>query len=145
MANRWLKEISDVEGVEGILLVSDNGHIVERIGKKPEQGILVQLSKRIVRIIVAHNLDEKSVKEIELIWNNYRIFAMSVKTFTVIIFCNSPKAISLLRITVNVAIGHILEDKKSMKQIKKFTGQAEIVIEKEYLDQLEIKLISKLQ
>jgi hypothetical protein len=145
MVNRWLKEISDVAGVEGTLLVSDNGHIVEKIGTNLEQGVLEQLSKRIIRIIMAHNLDEKSVKGIELIWHNYRILAMSVKTFAIIIFCNSPKALSLLRITVNVVIGHLLEDKKSMKQIKKFTGHSEIVLEKEYLDQLEIKLISKLQ
>jgi hypothetical protein len=145
MVNRWLKEITDIKGVEGLLLVSDNGHIIEKIGIEFEQGVLEQMTKRIIRIIAAHNLDEISVKEIELIWNNYRILAMSAKTFTLIIFCGSTKVFSLLRITVNVVVGHLLEDKKSMKQINKYTGQPEIVLEKEYLDQLEIKLISKLQ
>ena len=145
MVNRWLKEISDVTGVEGALLVSDNGHIIEKIGTQLEQGTLEQMAKRIMRIIAAHNIDEKSIKEIELIWYNYRILAMSAQTFTFIIFCGSIKALSLLRITVNVVVGHLLEDKKSMKQINKLTGQPEIVLEKEYLDQLEIKLISKLQ
>ncbi len=145
MINRWLKEILDTEGVEGLLLVSDNGHIVEKHGTDLELGTLEQLSKRIIRIIAAHGLDEKSVKEIELIWHDYSILAMSANIFTVIILCGSCKALSLLRITVNVVIGHILEDKKSMKKIKKFTGQSDIVLEKEYLDQLEIKLISKLQ
>lgn len=145
MVNRWLKEITDIAGVEGVLLVSDNGHIIENIGTDLDQGTLEQLTKRLMRIISAHNLDEKFVKEIELIWNNYRILAMSAKTFTLIIFCGSTKALSLLRITVNVVVGHLLEDKKSMKKINKFTGQPEILLEKEYLDQLEIKLISKLQ
>jgi predicted regulator of Ras-like GTPase activity (Roadblock/LC7/MglB family) len=145
MVNRWLKEITEITGVEGALLVSDNSHIIEKIGTKLDQGILEQMAKRIIRIISAHNLDEKSVKEIELIWYNYRILAMSAKTFTLIIFCGSTEALSLLRITVNVVVGHLLEDKKSMKKINKFTGQPEIVLEKEYLDQLEIKLISKLQ
>jgi hypothetical protein len=145
MINRWLKEITAIDGVEGLLLVSDNGHIVEKLGTDLEHGTLEQLSKRIMRIIVAHRIDEKSVKEIELMWGNYRILAMSANIFTIIILCSSSRALSLLRITVNVVIGHILEDKKSMKQIKKFAGQSEIVLEKEYLDQLEIKLISKLQ
>jgi putative component of toxin-antitoxin plasmid stabilization module len=145
MINRWLKEITDIAGVEGLLLVSDNGHIIEKIGTNFDQNIHEQIAKRILRIITTHNLDEKSIKELELIWHNYRILVMSAKTFTIIIFCGSTKAISLLRITVNVVIGHILDDKKSMKQIKKFTGQSEIVLDKEYLDQLEIKLISKLQ
>ena len=145
MVNRWLKEITDVTGVEGAILVSDNGHIIEKIGTVPEPGTLEQIAKRIIRIITAHNLDEKSVKEIELIWHDYRILAMSAQLFTLIIFCGSTKALSLLRITVNVVVGHLLEDKKSMKQINKFTGQSEIVLDKDYLDQLEIKLISKLQ
>ena len=145
MVNRWLKEITDVTGVEGAILVSDNAHIIEKIGTHPEQGTLEQIAKRIMRIITAHNLDEKSVKEIELIWHDYRILAMSAQLFTLIIFCGSTKALSLLRITVNVVVGHLLEDKKSMKQINKFTGQSEIVLDKDYLDQLEIKLISKLQ
>jgi predicted regulator of Ras-like GTPase activity (Roadblock/LC7/MglB family) len=145
MVNRWLKEITDITGVEGALLVSDNGHIIEKIGTQLEHGILVQMVKRILRIITVHNLDEKSVKEIELIWYNYRILAMSAKTFSLIIFCGSTKALSLLRITVNVVVGHLLEDKKSMKKINKFTGQPEILLEKEYLEPLEIKLISKLQ
>jgi hypothetical protein len=145
MVNRWLKEIVNVAGVEGVMLVSDNGHIIEKIGLNLEQGILDQLSKRIVRIIMSYNLCEKSLKEIELIWHDDRILVMSAKLFNIIIICGSMKALSLLRITVNVVVGHILEDKKSMKQIKKFTGQSEIVLDKEYLDQLEIKLISKLQ
>ncbi len=145
MINCWLKEITDIAGVEGVLLVSDNGHIIEKIGTQLDQGTLEQIAKRILRIITAHNLDEKSVKEIELICYNYRILATSTKTFTVIIFCGSIRAFSLLRITVNVVVGHLLEDKKSMKKIRKYTGQPEIVLEKEYLDQLEIKLISKLQ
>jgi hypothetical protein len=134
-----------IEGVEGLLLVSDNGYIVEKLGMDLDGGTLEQFSKRIIRIIEAHGLDEKSVKEIELIWNDYRILAMSSNIFTIIILCSSSRALSLLRITVNVVIGHLLEDKKSMKKIKKFAGQSEIVLEKEYLDQLEIKLISKLQ
>lgn len=145
MVNRWLKEITDISGVEGALLVSDNGHIIEKIGTDQEQGELEQVSRVILRIISTHNLEEKSVKEIELIWSNYRLLAMSTQLFTIIIFCGSIKALSLLRITVNVVIGHLLEDKKSMKKIKKFTGQSEILLEKEYLDQTEIKLISKLQ
>jgi len=145
MINRWLNEITDIAGVEGVLLVSNNGHIIEKIGTQLDQGTLEQIAKRILRIITAHNLDEKSVKEIELICYNYRILATSTKTFTIIIFCGSIRALSLLRITVNVVVGHLLEDKKSMKEIRKYTGQPEIVLEKEYLDQLEIKLISKLQ
>ena len=145
MINRWLNEITDIAGVEGVLLVSDNGHIIEKIGTQLDQGTLEQIAKRILRIITAHNLDEKSVKEIELICYNYRILATSTKTFTIIIFCGSIRALSLLRITVNVVVGHLLEDKKSMKEIRKYTGQPEIILEKEYLDQLEIKLISKLQ
>ena len=70
---------------------------------------------------------------------------MSAGTIVLIIFCGSIKALSLLRITINVVVAHLLEDKKSLKQIKKFSSEKGSVFKKEDLDQIEINLISKLQ
>lgn len=145
MVSRWLKEITDISGVEGVLLTSNEGDIIEKIGTQFDRARQEQIAQHILRIISAHHLDEKSVKEIELIWYNYRILAMSAKSFVVIIFCSSDKALSLLRITMNVVIAHILEDKKSMKQIKKFNSDINKVVKNKDLDGIEINFISKLQ
>ena len=145
MISRWLKEITDIPGVEGVLLVSMNGKIIEKIGTQFDRSILEKISSHILRIISAYNLDKKVVKDIEVIWYDYQILAVSSKDFIIIIFCGSMKALSLLRITLNVVVAHLLEDKKSMKQIKKFTVDKKSVLDSTELEELEINLISKLQ
>ncbi len=143
--NRWLREITDIAGVEGVVLVSEGGQIIEKLGIQLDKATLSQISKHVLRIISSFNIVEQEVKEIELIWSGYQLMAMSAGTIVLIIFCGSIKALSLLRITINVVVAHLLEDKKSVKQIKKFSSEKASVLKKEDLDQLEIKLISKLQ
>ena len=46
---------------------------------------------------------------------------------------------------MNVVIAHLLEDKKSIKQIKKYASEKRNVLESRDLEQLEINFISKLQ
>jgi hypothetical protein len=143
--NRWLREITDIAGVEGVVLVSEGGQIIENIGIQLDKVTLSQISKRVLLIISSFNIVEQEVKEIELIWSDYQLMAMSAGTIVIIIFCGSIKALSLLRITINVVVAHLLEDKKFVKQIKKYSAEKGSVLKKGDLDQIEINLISKLQ
>ena len=145
MVSPWLNEITAITGVEGVLLASNTGEIIEKIGTDLDRDQQKQIACRVLKIIAAHDLDERAVKEIELIWNDYRILVMGAKSFVLIIFCGSTKALSLLRITMNVVIAHLLEDKKSTKQIKKYASEKRNVLDIQDLEQLEINLISKLQ
>jgi hypothetical protein len=145
MASRWLKEITDIAGVEGVLLVSNKGNIVDKIGTNFDYYTQKNIALHILRIISGYNLVQKSVKEIELIWYNYRVLAMSSRFFVLIIFCGSTNALSLLRITVNVVMAHLLEDRKAMKKINKKSPDDTEILDNSSLDQLEINLISKLQ
>jgi predicted regulator of Ras-like GTPase activity (Roadblock/LC7/MglB family) len=145
MMNRWLREITDIAGVEGVVLVSEDGQIIEKIGIELDKATLSHISTHVLRIIASFNIVEQEVKEIELIWSDYQLLAMSAGTIVLIIFCGSIKALSLLRITINVVVAHLLEDKKSVKQIKKYSSEKGSVLKKADLDQIEINLISKLQ
>jgi hypothetical protein len=51
----------------------------------------------------------------------------------------------LLRITLNVVLAHLLDDKKIIKQIKKYLEEKSPPLNTTQLDSREIKLISKLQ
>ena len=145
MSERWLREITEINGVEGVLLVSTGGQFIEKIGTQFDRSVLERISRHVLRIIASHNLARKEIKEIELAWHDYRILAMNTSMFIVIIFCNSTRALSLLRITINVVSAHIMEDRKTMKKIKKFARDNDIVLDESDLDDSEINLISKLQ
>ena len=145
MYSRWLKEILDINGVDGVVVVAKSGEIIENIGTELEHIQQQKIAIHVLRLIAVYDLDQKSVKEIELIWYDYRILVMSASQFIIIIFCGSNKALSLVRITVNVVIAHLLEDRKLMKKIRKILSNGSGVLVPEEMSQMEIKLISKLQ
>jgi len=145
MSERWLREITDINGVEGILLVSSNGHFIEKIGIQFSREILDGISRNILRIVASHDLAEKQIKEVELAWHDYRILAMRTTSFVLILFCKSTNSMSLLRITLNVVAAHLMEDKKIKKKIKKLSKVSSSVLDKSELEESEINLISKLQ
>ena len=145
MTENKLKDIMDINGVDGVFIASNRGQVIERIGVKLDNSVLEEVAILVLRIISAYHVKKRIIKEVEIIWNNYRIIARNSNEFVIISFCNSEKALSLLRITLNVVLTHLLEDKKFKKQIEKHASQKTVVLRKGNLDPEEIKLISKLQ
>ncbi|TFH02969.1 MAG: hypothetical protein E4H13_00245 [Calditrichales bacterium] len=115
MTNRWLREITDITGVEGVLLVSHSGQVVEKIGTQFDAEKLEYIAHHVVRMFVVSKHGDEELKEVEVIWYDYQALAMNAGSFVLVIFCGSTKALSLLRITINVVIAHLLEDKKFRK------------------------------
>lgn len=145
MTENHLKDIIDIDGVDGVFIASNRGQVIERVGIKLDTTVLEEVAILVLRIISAYHVKKRIIKEVEIIWNNYRIIARNSNEFVIISFCNSEKALSLLRITLNVVLTHLLEDKKFKKQIEKHATQKTVVLRKGNLDQEEINLISKLQ
>ena len=145
MTENKLKDIIDINGVDGVFIASNRGQIIERVGMKLDNAALEEVAILVLRIISAYHVKKRIIKEVEIIWNNYRIITRNSNEFVIISFCNSEKALSLLRITLNVVLTHLLEDKKFKKQIEKHASQKTVVLRKGNLDSEEIKLISKLQ
>ena len=145
MDTRWLNEIIEIEGVEGVFIASNRGQILMRDGVQFDLRTMEGIAVHVLRIISSYYLAGRNLKEIEIIWNKHRIVARNTNEFVIITFCSSVKALSLLRITLNVVISHLMEDKKFMKQIKKHASEKTVLLRKGNLDRLEIELISKLQ
>jgi len=145
MGNRWLSEITDINGVEGVILVTLEGDVIENIGAPADLHVIERIARHIMRMIAAYHKLGSDVREIELVWQNYRLLVMAAGPLALIIFCRSLRTISLLRITLNVVLAHLSEDKKTMKKINKHAARGERLLKTTDLDQLEINLISKLQ
>ena len=145
MITQWLQEVMTVSGVEGVFVTSNRGQVIDKIGLSLNQSTLEGIAVHVLRIVSGYHVQKRSLKEIEIIWNNYRIIALNTQKFVIITFCSSAKALSLLRITLNVVLSHLLEDKKFMKQIDKHALEKTVVLRKGHLEPLEINLISKLQ
>jgi hypothetical protein len=145
MATEWLHDISNIEGVEGVLVCSNTGKIIDKISKVLDDEKLESIALYLIRIISANSIKSQLVSEMEIYWENFHIIVKNSSQFLLVSFCTSSGAQSLLRITQNVVLAHLLEDKKFMKLVKKHTSEKTVVLRKEKLDETERKLISKLQ
>jgi len=141
----WLKEIAEIEGVEGVVVCSNSGKILEKIGLNLAESDLEKIARYTWRLTTSFLIRDKTVKEIEFIYEEYRVIAMPKREFMVITFCQSIKVVSLVRMTVNVVVTHLLEDKKFIKSMEKEAVYKTAILKGENLDPREINLISKLQ
>ena len=142
---KWLKEVADIEGVDGVFIVSNRGQMIAHTGLKIESNKIESIANRVLRIEGAFDKQEMVLKEIELVGKDYRIIGMMKENFTILTYCRSDKVLPLIRMTLHVVLAHLLEDKKFMKFISKHPIKKTLLLEKSSLDDAETKLISKLQ
>jgi len=142
---KWLKEVADIEGVDGVFIVSNRGQMIAHTGLKIESNKIESIANRVLRIEGAFDKQGMALKEIELVGPDYRIIGMMKENFTILTYCRSDKVLPLIRMTLNVVLAHLLEDKKFMKFISKHPVKKTLLLEKSSLDDAETKLISKLQ
>jgi hypothetical protein len=145
METQWLSDIYNLDGVEGVLVCSNTGKIIDKISKVLDDDKLESIALHLLRIISANNLKNQNISDMEIYWENFHILVKNSSQFLLVSFCTSSGAQSLLRITQNVVLAKLLEDKKFMKIVKKHTSEKSVVLRKDKLDESEINLISKLQ
>jgi hypothetical protein len=145
METQWLSDIYNLDGVEGVLVCSNTGKIIDKISKVLDDDKLESIALHLLRIISANNLKNQNISDMEIYWENFHILVKNSSQFLLVSFCTSSGAQSLLRITQNVVLAKLLEDKKFLKIVKKHTSEKSVVLRKDKLDESEINLISKLQ
>ena len=145
MAQRWLQEIMNLDGVEGVFIASNRARILDKMGLDLKDPQLEALSLRILRIVAGYHLNSQKINEVEFYWQNLYVIGKISSEFILITFCKTPKVLSLLRITLNVTLANILEDKKFIKLIKDHVADRAFSLERGDIDEIEKNLISKLK
>jgi hypothetical protein len=145
MLQRWLQEIMNLDGVEGVFIASNRTRVIDKIGLDLKDSQLEALSLRVLRIVAGYHINSQKINEIEFYWQNLYVIGKVSSEFILITFCKTPKVLSLLRITLNVTMANILEDKKFIKVIKDHIADRIFSLEKGEIDEIEKNLISKLK
>ncbi len=145
MGNKWLDEIINIEGVDGAFIISNRGNLIADTALPFNDAQLYELGVHILRIIGSFHLKEKNVNELELYWDNYYIICKNSADFTLITLCKSSKVLSLLRITLNITIANLLEDKKFNKLLSGEIADKAFTLKRGEFEEIEKKMISKLK
>jgi len=144
MIEPWLKEIKNVPGVKGVFVASGRGSILHNEGLKINKKDLEDIALRALRISALFNEKDENVSEIELFWKNLFIICRLSNNILLVTLCQSPKILPLLRITLNVSLSHLLQEKKIIKMARNHATDKTLVLRKGKFEEDEMNLLSNL-
>ena len=144
MIEKWLNEINVIQGVEGVFIASGRGSILYNAGLKLSVKSLEDIALRLLRINAIFNEKDENVSEIELFWKNLFIICKISNNILLTTVCQSPKILPLLRITLNVSLSYLVQDKKLLKQARNHATDKTLVLRKGKFDEDELNLLSSL-
>ncbi len=144
MPERILKEIRNIDTVELVAICSFKGEIGFKSGNMIPDDEIRQIAIYLLRIYAAQKLTGNKLLSMEFYWNNHFLTARFADGFLIITVCSSSEVLALLRITLNVTVANLSENKPFLKWLKKHKQDASKHLRRGAFDDLEIGLISRL-
>ena len=144
MPERILKEIQNIETVELVAICSFKGEIGFKSGNMIPDVDIGRIAVYLLRIYAAQKAQGNKLISMELFWNNHFLTARFADGFLIITICSSIEVLALLRITLNVTVANLLENKHFIKWLKKHSQDVNKHLRRGNFDDLEISLISRL-
>lgn len=145
MITGLLDELNNIEGVDGAFIASNRAEIINKVGLTLSDNQLSELSLQALRIVAAFHLTGKKTVELEFYWQNLYIICKNSDNFMLITFSRASSMLALLRITINVTMAKLSEDKKFSKWLKSHKADHDFLIRKGSLAENEEKLIAALK
>ena len=140
-----LDDLNNIEGVDGAFIASNRAEIINKVGLSYTDDQLKALSLHVLRMVAALHLTEKKTVELEFYWQNLYIICKNSDNFMLITFCHTSSVLALLRITINVTMAKLSDDKKFSKWLKAHKADRDFLIRKGSLEENEEKLIESLK
>lgn len=143
MPEHILKEIQNIDSVELVAVSSFKGEIGFQFGRLIPESNLREIAVYLIRSYAAQKTMGKKLLNMEFYWQKYFLNARFADGFLIMTICSSMDVLSLLRITMNVAVANLLENKHFLKWLKKQSADPAKHLRHGSLDDLEIGLISR--
>jgi hypothetical protein len=114
-----IKDISNISGVTSVWIINNNGEVIISGGNtKLEQRILSQTTQDFVQLFGAYELNHQGMNEIEVNYDEGYLFGKAKENFILAILCTNISSLSMIRLTVNVALADLEQNKKFTKLVK---------------------------
>lgn len=139
-----LAEINSLKGVWGYFLCDNMGKILEREMPIVFMKHLAMMGKEVTQVIgLLENLS-KSPEILELLFEDGRVMIMSLKNFTVVVFCDPNVDMAMLRSEMNVVISEITRSSKMQELLQKGEWKRRRLLQKEYLNKEYQEILDQL-
>ncbi|NIS61848.1 MAG: hypothetical protein GTO13_14460 [Proteobacteria bacterium] len=139
-----LTEMNSIKGVWGYFLCDNMGRILAREMPIVFMKHLAMVGKEVTQVIgLLENLS-RSPENLELLFEDGRVIIMSLKNFTVVVFCDPNVDISMLRSKMDVVISEIKQNSKMQELLQKGEWRRRRLLQKEYLDREYREILDQL-
>ncbi len=142
--DNWLDEILKVPGTDGVFVATGRGKVAIKKAVPYKEKELEELSMRVLRMIAVFGDQDDKINEVEIAWKNHVVICKVSNNILLITFCKSPQVLSLLRITLNVSLSHLLQEKKIIKMARSHVTDRNIVLRRGNFDEQEMSLLTNL-
>lgn len=144
MSEKLIDEIRQIESVEAVAVISFKGTIWQQSGSGFSTETIHRVASYLLKMVAANDKKQQKLILAELLWLNRTLLARFSDGFFILVIFRNHEVVSLLRITLNVTIANLLEEKSFLKWLKKEKGSLEVHLKKGRFDENEVRLISKL-
>ena len=142
MIERWLHEIQNLPSVKGSFIATMRGAVMESHGLDIGTEDMQNIAIRILRIHALTFQADNPLTEIEFFWSDLFIVGKISQNVLLVTICDNPQVVSLLRITINVSLSHIVQEKKIYKKAKSHAINPSHLLRKAQLQADEIKILA---
>ena len=141
-----LEELKRISGVNSVYIVNNKAELIDGLlDPTLTQDKASKLAERIVKIyaIGIYGKVKRKSSEIELLFENGRVFSVDCEQFVIILVCTNAVAISMVRLTTNVIIRSLMDD-KTIKEQSANVIDKKVLLRKDRLNEVEIALLEQI-
>ncbi|MFB0508358.1 MAG: hypothetical protein ACETWT_16665 [Thermodesulfobacteriota bacterium] len=139
-----LTEMNSIKGVWGYFLCDNMGRILAREMPIVFMKHLAMVGKEVTQVIgLLENLS-RSPENLELLFEDGRVMIMSLKNFTLVVFCDPNVDIPMLRSKMDVVISEITQNSKMQELLQKGEWRRRRLLQKEYLNREYREILDQL-
>ena len=139
-----LTEMNSIKGVWGYFLCDNMGRILAREVPIVFMKHLAMVGKEVTQVIgLLENLS-RSPENLELLFEDGRVMIMSLKNFTLVVFCDPNVDIPMLRSKMDVVISEITQNSKMQELLEKGEWRRRRLLQKEYLNREYREILNQL-
>lgn len=114
-----LKEINDLEGIWGSLILNNQGGVIINACPPGLSGAaLSNISNHLIELLSSAGSSLAGLSEIVLHYQQRRLFLLDLEQAVLVVFCTPTADIPLLRMTANVVVTNWQSDPKVQKQFQ---------------------------
>jgi predicted regulator of Ras-like GTPase activity (Roadblock/LC7/MglB family) len=139
-----LTEMNSIKGVWGYFVCDNMGRILAREMPIVFMKHLAMVGKEVTQVIgLLENLS-RSPENLELLFEDGRVMIMSLKNFTLVVFCDPNVDIPMLRSKMDVVISEITQNSKMQELFQKGEWRRRRLLQKEYLNREYREILDQL-